>query len=63
MSNLLYISRWFRGKAVSLAELLEMDVGYVSTLNKIAYDESKIENARNARAEQELQDAIHDEGG
>lgn len=40
-----------------------MDVGYVATLNKIAYDEARVENADKARAEQELQDAIHDEGG
>lgn len=63
MSNLLFITRWFRGKAVSLSELLDMDIGYVSALNKIAYDESQAENAEKIRMQEEMKDAIHDEGG
>ena len=35
-----------------------MDIGYVTTLNKIAYDESRSEENRNANAAQELEDAI-----
>lgn len=56
------ISTWFRGKAVTLPDLLTMDVGYVAVLNKLAYEESKKKDAAKNKAAQEVQDAMYDEG-
>lgn len=58
----MYISTWFRGKAVTLADLLTMDIGYVSTLNRMAYEESRSKSKRDAKGAQELEDAMYDEG-
>lgn len=38
-----------------------MDIGYVTTLNRIAYEESKSEEVRRAKAAQDMQDTMHDE--
>lgn len=47
---------------VSLPELLEMDIGYISVLNRIAYEQSKDKDTMQAKAAQEVEDAIIDEG-
>lgn len=38
-----------------------MDIGYVNTLNRIAYEESRSEKAKESRAAQEVQDTMHEE--
>ena len=59
--NLVFISTWFRGKVVSLPDLLTMDIGYVSTLNRIAYEQSIDRAAMEAKKAQEVEDAIVDQ--
>ena len=59
--NLVFISTWFRGKVVSLPDLLTMDIGYVSTLNRIAYEQSRDRAAIEAKKAQEVEDAIVDQ--
>lgn len=59
--NLVFISTWFRGKVVSLSDLLTMDIGYVSTLNRIAYEQSRDRAAMEAKKAQEVEDAIVDQ--
>lgn len=62
MRNLLFISTWFRGKAITLPDLLNMDIGYVTTLNRIAYEQSRSKEEMEKRKAQELNDAMVDEG-
>ena len=59
--NLVFISTWFRGKVVSLSDLLTMDIGYVSTLNRIAYEQSRDRAAMEAKKAQEVEDAKVDQ--
>lgn len=58
--NLVFLSTWFRGKIVSLPDLLTMDIGYVNTLNRIAYEQSRSKEALEAKKAQEMEDAIVD---
>lgn len=55
------ISEWFRGRSVSLADLLSMPIGYVLTLNKISYDQNKDKIEREKRAAAHAEDAIAEE--
>lgn len=55
------ISEWFRGRSVSLADLLSMPIGYVLTLNKISYDQNKDRLEREKRAAAHAEDAIAEE--
>lgn len=55
------ISEWFRGRSVSLADLLSMPIGYVLTLNKISYDQNKDRMEREKRAAAHAEDAIAEE--
>lgn len=55
------ISEWFRGRSVSLADLLSMPIGYVLTLNKISYDQNKDRVEREKRAAAHAEDAIAEE--
>ena len=55
------ISEWFRGRSVSLTDLLSMPIGYISVLNKISYDQNKDKLAREARAAAHTEDAINEE--
>lgn len=55
------ISEWFRGKSVSLMDLLSMPIGYISTLNKISYDQSRDREEREKKAAQHTEDAIAEE--
>lgn len=55
------ISEWFRGRSVSLADLLSMPIGYVLTLNKISYDQNKDRIEREKRAAAHAEDAIAEE--
>lgn len=55
------ISEWFRGRSVSLADLLSMPIGYVLTLNKISYDQNKDRLEREKRAATHAEDAIAEE--
>lgn len=59
--NLVFLSTWFRGKVVSLPDLLTMDIGYVLTLNRIAYEQSKSKEEMEKKKAQEMQDAIVDQ--
>jgi len=45
---------------VSLSDLLTMDIGYVMTLNRIAYEQSRDKAAMEAKRAQETEDAIVD---
>lgn len=55
------ISEWFRGRSISLADLLSMPIGYVLTLNKISYDQNKDKIEREKRAAAHAEDAIAEE--
>ena len=55
------ISEWFRGRSVSLADLLSIPIGYVLTLNKISYDQNKDRIEREKRAAAHAEDAIAEE--
>lgn len=55
------ISEWFRGRSVSLADLLSMPIGYVLALNKISYDQNKDRLEREKRAAAHAEDAIAEE--
>lgn len=55
------ISEWFRGRSVSLADLLSMPIGYVLTLNKISYDQNKDRLEREKKAAAHAEDAIAEE--
>ena len=55
------ISEWFRGRSVSLKDLLSMPIGYVVTLNKITYDQNKNKLEREKRAAAHAEDAIVEE--
>ena len=55
------ISEWFRGRSISLADLLSMPIGYVLTLNKISYDQNKDRVEREKRAAAHAEDAIAEE--
>ena len=61
INNLVYLSTYFRGKVVSLQDLLNMDISYVVTLNRIAYMQRQDEEARQRRQNQEVEDAVQDE--
>lgn len=56
--NLTYIARFFRGAAGTLPELLNMDIGFIATLNKMASDESKDKQKMEANAAQDVEDAL-----
>lgn len=56
--NLTYIARFFRGAAGTLPDLLNMDVGFVATLNKMASDESKDREKMEANAARDIEDAV-----
>ena len=55
------ISEWFRGRSISLFDLLSMPIGYVLTLNKISYDQNKDKIEREKRAAAHAEDAIAEE--
>ena len=55
------ISEWFRGRSVSLTDLLSIPVGYISTLNKISYDQSRDREKRERKAAEHTEDAIAEE--
>lgn len=52
---MMYIATAFRGR-ISFTELLNLDAGYISVLNKMAYDEMK-SNSKRQEAEV-LEDAM-----
>lgn len=57
------ISEWYRGRSVTLADLLHMPIGYISALNKLSYEQSKDKALAEKRAAQHAEDAMVDHIG
>ena len=62
IQNFVGISQWFRGKLVTLNDLLNMDIGFVAILNRMAYEESMNSDSVKRKQAETVEDAIIYEG-
>lgn len=53
----MYIATYFRGR-LAFRDLLEMDICFVPTLNKLIYEERKSKAAQDAKQGEVLEDAM-----
>ena len=55
------ISTWFRGRAVTLTDLLSLPIGQVIVLNRLVYEQSRDKEAMDRKQAEQMEDALIDE--
>ena len=53
----MYLATYFRGR-MTFKDLLELDVCYIPTFNKIAYEERKSKDAQDRKSGELMEDAM-----
>lgn len=61
IQNLTAIASWFRGKIVTLPDLLSMPIGHVIALNRMVYEQSRDKEAMERRQAEQMEDTLIDE--